>query len=146
MNDNVRKIFEILGVEPNEEFKIDDKNRFWKIDEKLNLYYRQGHYDNGDYAYNDFNNSLIIDLINNPKRITKLPKESKKIKKKLRDLTVFEYYKWHQKNCFNCYSAENCVKCIFNVVTCNKLSYNCWVYNKDLYSDKFLDQEVEVEK
>ena len=36
MNDNVRKVFDLLGVEPNEEFKIEDKNCFWKIDEKLN--------------------------------------------------------------------------------------------------------------
>ena len=82
MNDNVKKVFEILGVEPNEEFEIEDKNCFWKIDEKLNLYYRQGHYDNGDYAYNAFvyGNSLIIDLINNPELIIKLPKGAKKKK------------------------------------------------------------------
>ena len=30
MNDNVKKIFDMLGVEPNEEFKIEDKNCFWK--------------------------------------------------------------------------------------------------------------------
>ena len=60
MTDNVRKVFDLLGVEPNVEFKIEDKNCFWKIDKKLNLYYRQGHYDNGDYAYNRFNNSFVF--------------------------------------------------------------------------------------
>lgn len=61
-------------------------------------------------------------------------------KKKLRDLTPEEWDKWH-KNC------GNCSKCIFNKVTCNS-SYvkSSWVHNKDLYSDKFLDQEIEVEE
>ena len=141
MSDNTKKIFEMLGVEPNEEFKIEDKNCFWKIDEKLNLYYRQGHYDNGDYAYNSFNNSLIIDLIKKPERIIKLPKEPKK--KKLRDLTKQEWNIWKRKNC----NDIDCNKCIFKNACCNR-SYigNSWVNNKDLYSDKFLNQEIEVEE
>lgn len=137
INDNIRKVFDILGVEPNEEFKIEDKNCFWKIDEKLNLYYRQGHYDNGDYAYNRFHNSLIIDLIKNPELIIKLPK-----KKKLRDLALEEYEKWLEKNC------GNCSKCIFKLVYCDSDIFNndyCWIYHKDLYSNAFLDQEIEVE-
>ena len=136
MNDNVKKIFEILGVEPNEEFKIEDKNCFWKIDEKLNLYYRQGHYDNGDYAYNSFNNSLIIDLIKNPERIIKLPK-----KKKLRDLTPEEYKKWNDKKC----KGNICDKCIFKNVVCS-IEDCSWVNHKYLYSDAFLNKEIEVEE
>ena len=141
MTENAKKVFEILGVEPNEEFKIEDKNCFWKIDEKLNLYYRQGHYDNGDYAYNSFNNSLIINLIKNPELIIKLPKEP--IKKKLRDLTLEEYKKWSDKKCVSC---NFCVNCPFAGVNCDENSKDCWVNNKDLYSDKFLDQEIEVEE
>lgn len=139
MNDNVKKIFEMLGVEPNEEFKIEDKNCFWKINERLNLYYRQGHYDNGDYAYNGFNNSLIIDLIKNPELIIKLSKEPKK--KKLRDLTPEEWDKWKNKNC-RCV----CSKCIFNLVNCSRNSSKFWMNNKNIYSDAFLDQEIEVEE
>lgn len=136
MNDNVRKVFDMLGVEPNEEFKIEDSNNFWKINENLNLYYRQGHYDNGDYDYNGFDNSLIIYLIKNPKLIIKLPK-----KKKLRDLTLEEWNKWRDNNCTDC---SKCDKCIFNNVMC--YTENCiWLNHKDLYSDKFLDQEIEVE-
>ena len=135
MNDNVRKIFEILGVEPNEEFKIEDKNCFWKIDEKLNLYYRQGHYDNGDYAYNIFHNSLIIDLIKNPELIIKQPK-----KKKLRNLTEEEFLNWKRNNC------GNCKNCIFRNVVCScSCEYeSLWVECKELYSDAFLNQEIEV--
>ena len=138
MNENAKIIFNILNVDPNEEFKIKDKNCFWKIDEKLNLYYRQGHYDNGDYAYNSFNNSLIIDLIKNPKLIIKLPK-----KKKLRDLTPEEWDKWREKKC----RFTRCENCIFNSASClESESKYSWIHHKDLYSDKFLDQEIEVEE
>lgn len=139
MNDNVRQIFNMLGIEPNEEFKIEDKNCFWKIDEKLNLYYRQGHYDNGDYAYNRFSNSLIIDLINNPELIIKLPKEPKK--KRLRDITPEEWDKWLNKNC------GDCSECIFRKVMCADSCYkDSWIHHKDVYSDEFLNQEIEVEE
>lgn len=137
MNENVRKVFDMLDVEPNEKFKIEDKNSFWKIDEKLNLYYRQGHYDNGDDAYNRFNNSLIIDLIKNPELIIKLPKEPKK--KKLRDLTEEEYKKYIYK----CGDGK-CNDCVFKNVRCG-FSNTCWIYHKDLYSDAFLNKEIEVE-
>lgn len=138
MTDNVRKIFEILGVEPNEEFKIEYRNDFWKINEKLNLYYRQEQDDNGDYAYKFYyDNSLIIDLIKNPRLIIKLPKEPKK--KKLRDLTPEEFDKWKDNGC-----TKNCDDCIFYNVYC--YTEHCWVYHKNLYSDEFLDQEIEVEE
>lgn len=66
-------------------------------------------------------------------------KEKKKIK--LKDLTREEYEKWIQKNCYG-YTCENC---IFYKVDCRK--YNTgWINNKDLYSDKFLNQEVEIEE
>lgn len=141
MNDNVRKVFDLLGVEPNEEFEIEDKNGFWKIDEKLNLYYRQGHYDNGDYAYNVFNNSLIIDLIKNPDLIIKIKKETKT--KKLRDLTEEEFSKWQEKNCE---ILNDCTKCIFGKVTCQRFINSFWLNHKDIYNDKFLDQEIKVEE
>ena len=68
--------------------------------------------------------------------VRKIPK-----KKKLRDLTPEEWDEWQRKNC------DNCNKCAFNIVSCS-CSYEkrSWVNNKDLYSDKFLDQEIEVEE
>ena len=126
MNDNVRQIFNMLGVEPNEEFEIEDKNSFWKIDEKLNLYYRQGHYDNGNYAYNGFNNSLIIDLIKNPELIIKLPKEPKK--KKIGDLTIREAKEMQDKICDLNIGCEDCP------------FYDCCI--KDCID---LDKEIEIE-
>ena len=66
-----------------------------------------------------------------------------KIKKKLRDLTPEEYTNWHMKNCS--YTGSKCDFCQFKSVVCNIISKNTWVNNKDLYSDKFLNQEIEIE-
>ena len=67
-----------------------------------------------------------------------------KIKKKLRDLTFEEYKDWKFKNCT---PIKTCTKCEFGCVTCSWFpnEKTCWVYNKDSYSDKFLNQETEIE-
>ena len=64
--------------------------------------------------------------------------EKKKVK--LRDLTEGEYKKWEQINC----SSNKCNDCVFNKGDC---IYNAflWIKDKSLFSDKFLDQEVEIE-
>lgn len=132
MNDNVRKVFEILGVEPNEKFRIKSNDDcifdgYYKFDENLILRYY-------DYDYDNRRSTLgLADLLNGDYKIIKLPK-----KKKLRDLTVEEYRQWKNKNC-----DGECNKCLFNLVQCY-VADNGWVNHKDLYSDKFLDQEVEI--
>ena len=63
-----------------------------------------------------------------------------KITKKLRDVSYEEYVEW----CRKCKLAD-CRVCIFDKVNCNIGSIRSWVENKDLYSDKFLDQTIEVE-
>ena len=63
-------------------------------------------------------------------------------KKKLRDWTLEDYKKWSEKHCI---LSCDCNKCIFNNVYCNIDSRN-WIDHKDLYSDKFLNQEIEVEE
>lgn len=65
-----------------------------------------------------------------------------KITKKLRDVTEKEYSKWKISNCN---SDAVCAKCPFFNVNCDDGSRGCWVFNKDMYSDKFLDQTIEVE-
>ena len=130
MKDNLRKVFDMLGVEPNEIFKVDGYDYKYYIDDNLEIYAISPN----PYAIIKFT-EIFMEIIKNPERIIKIPK-----KKKLRDLTPEEWDKWHRKNC------GNCNKCIFNNVICEKSSENwSWVNNKDLYSDKFLDQEVEVE-
>ena len=64
-------------------------------------------------------------------------KEKKKIK--LRDLTVERYIKWKDKNC----KKYGCDECPFRYIYCDNVY---WVNYKDFYSDKFLDQEIEVEE
>ena len=69
-------------------------------------------------------------------------KEKKKVK--LRDLTEEQFKKWVYKNCDN-YDG-NCKGCPFKRVQCDKNPNinDWWVRNKDLYSDKFLNQEIEI--
>lgn len=64
-----------------------------------------------------------------------------KIKKKLKDISLEEFKVWSIKNC----KESSCEKCVFSKVYCDEFSRNCWVNNKDIYSDNFLDQEIEIE-
>lgn len=66
-----------------------------------------------------------------------------KISKKLRDVTPEEFRKWKNTNC--CRSSLNCSECPFDKINCGTENEDCWVINKDMYSDKFLDQTIEVE-
>ncbi len=61
------------------------------------------------------------------------------MKIKLRDMTFEQYEKWREKKC------SFCASCIFYSVYCNSDDCGCWVHHKDLFSDKFLDQEIEIE-
>lgn len=63
-----------------------------------------------------------------------------KVKKKLRDITAKEYAKWKAKVCV--YPIK-CNTCPFKPANCNT-SEKSWVNNKNIYSDEFLNQEIEV--
>lgn len=63
--------------------------------------------------------------------------EKKKVK--LRDLTLKQLYRY-------CITRTNCRECAFRFVICYPESSGCWINHKDLYSDKFLDQEIEIEE
>lgn len=63
------------------------------------------------------------------------------IKKKLRDISLEELKIWNLKNC----KKLSCEKCVFSNAWCDEFSSKCWINNKDIYSDKFLDQEIEIE-
>ena len=63
-----------------------------------------------------------------------------KQKIKLRDLTEKQYETWRKENCM----GANCNTCPFLRARCI-LGEFCWVKNKDIYSDKFLDQEIKIE-
>lgn len=65
-------------------------------------------------------------------------KETKKIK--LKDMTLEQYKKWCKDNC----SDTKCTSCIFYKVSCGEWREDCWITNKEVYSEKFLNQEVEL--
>ena len=72
-------------------------------------------------------------------------KEKKKVK--LRDLTKEQYKTFVDNKCGNQIVGIGCVDCPFYRISCLYGKDNkCWVDNKDLYSDKFLDQEIEIEE
>ena len=83
-------------------------------------------------------NLIVIYLLNGYYKIIKLSKEPKK----LRDWTEEDYKKWKDKNCK---IDSMCDKCIFKNVVCAEFYSESWVNNKDAYSDKFLNQEIDVE-
>jgi len=68
---------------------------------------------------------------------------------KLRDLTKEQFVAWCRENCpHQSYmnTRMDCnEKCQFAHVLCNERDENCWIYNKEDFSDKFLDQTVEIE-
>lgn len=64
-----------------------------------------------------------------------------KIKKKLKDISLEEFKVWSIKNC----NQLSCEKCVFSKVCCDEVSSDFWINNKDIYSDKFLNQEIEIE-
>lgn len=131
MNKNVRKVFDILGVEPNERFKIEDfEEDVFYFDEKLCIGRIGGN-------IGSIGDVVLRGILNGTFKIIKLPK-----KKKLRDLTEEEFDKWKDKNCL---ITDSCDYCCFKSVVCSRTN-ECWVKHKDLYSDKFLDQEIEVEE
>lgn len=129
MNDNVRQIFNMLGIEPNEKFKIKCYDSIFEINSNLEILTIK----NEVGIYDNRNQYLLSCILCDSDLIIKLPK-----KKKLRDLTKQEWDKWQEKNC------GDCSKCIFEHVFCDMESG--WIHHKDLYSDKFLDQEFEVEE
>lgn len=65
-----------------------------------------------------------------------------KVTKKLRDVTPEEYSNWKR---IDCCSGAVCYKCPFYNVSCCEDAVDSWVINKDMYSDKFLDQTIEIE-
>lgn len=65
-----------------------------------------------------------------------------KVEVKLRDLETSDYDKWVSKKC----PTLDCIKCPFHLVYCAVDSEDCWIYHKDMYSDKFLNQTIKITK
>lgn len=65
-----------------------------------------------------------------------------KMKIKLRDLTDEQYKVWMNQNCNE---RDDCINCPFVLVQCSSGSYRCWLKHKEMYSDKFLNQKIEID-
>lgn len=129
MNENVKKVFEMLGVKPNEKFNVMSKGKVdsevLRIDTRLRV-------------LTDTSNIVaeaLRYLLTGEWQIVKLQPK----KKKLRDWTMEDFKKWEDVNC-----KGVCDDCPFTNVHCNDNAKRFWMNHKDLFSDKFLDQEVEV--
>lgn len=61
------------------------------------------------------------------------------INKKLRDVTKEEFEQWRNNTC----SGIFCKDCMFKSVICS--GSPSWVNNKEIFSDKFLNKEIEIE-
>ena len=66
-----------------------------------------------------------------------------KKKIKLRDLTSEQFERWMEDNCGHAEYVD-CTDCPFFFSNCIVDEKKSWLNNKDLYSDKFLDIEIEV--
>ncbi len=67
-----------------------------------------------------------------------------KKKIKLKDMTTEQWDKNRISLC-KLNMHENCDSCIFKGVNCGESFFrNSWIHHKDLYSDKFLNQEIEI--
>ena len=102
---------------------------------------------NHNYIVVDKEDDLIVDMVYGKFPFTlgdliaddwEIVKEKKKVK--LRDLTPQQFNKWRDEICekYDC-----CKDCPFRCIDCNK---TFWMSCKEMYSDKFLDQEIEIEE
>lgn len=63
-----------------------------------------------------------------------------KMKKKLKYLTPEEFYNWEKENC----NHTECNACPFKSANCNLYDEDSWINHKELFSDEFLNQELEI--
>lgn len=63
-----------------------------------------------------------------------------KMKKKLKYLTPEEFYNWEKENC----ARTECNACPFKSANCNLYDEDSWVNHKELFSNEFLNQELEI--
>ena len=75
MTEKARKIFDILGVEPDEEFKVSDNNFKYSFDHKLGLEF----YDGSEWHKVE-NADMYRQIINGYSRIIKIPKPTEEDK------------------------------------------------------------------
>ena len=101
------------------------------------IYYEDGTIFDGEGGYWHLTNKEIVELGD-----WEVLEEPRKIK--LRDLSKRKYVNWWYRHCFEQNKCE--VDCPLKNAKCDARFNSSWINHKDLYSDKFLDQEIEVEE
>lgn len=101
-------------------------------------YYRMIYQNDNNIIVNNYGEVVDVwdDIFINDWEIVEEVKEPKKIK--LRDLTQEQFAKWKEEHCM----GLKCRDCVFARVSCEDTYY--WVKDKSVFSDKFLNQEVEI--
>ncbi len=130
INDNVKKFFEMLNLKPYKKFELNGGGIYY-LDIYLNIYDVDG-----EYVYpEDFNiKTILLEGITTDIK----PKPQKK---RLRDWSYEEFEKYRSIKCKK--DCSTCDECVFKNVNCH-LGDNCWVLRKDVFSDNFLDQVIEI--
>lgn len=138
--DFTKQIFKMLDLEPEEEFGLDGYDGISYSDERYYYDYRLNLYkfDEKSQQWKLCGNNMLTGVLNGSWAIIKHPHT---IIKKLKELTREEYVKWYLRGC-----DKYCTTCPLNKVNCYPYNKSCWVDNKDLYSSRFLEQEIEIEE
>ena len=97
------------------------------------IYYRDGTIFENNGGYRHLTDGDIVEIDD-----WEIVTEKKKVK--LRDLTVEQSKKWIDENCNR---GDHCKDCPFRCIECYD---TFWLSCKDMFSDKFLDQEVEIDE
>lgn len=95
------------------------------------IYYKDGAVfdDKGRYSF-----LASVEIVENDN--WEIVKEPKKVK--LRDLTEEQFKKFCEK--------QKCESCLFCFLACAAKDERSWLYHKEFFNDKFLDQEIEIEE
>lgn len=113
-------------------------NRIIRLSGYEYIYYKDGAVFDDKGRYSFLASAEIVENDN-----WEIVEEKKKVK--IRDLTKEQFKKYCRDLSRAPDYGHGCIKCPFNVVNCTYWYDECWINHKDLYSDKFLDQEIEIE-
>lgn len=129
MSEQAKQVFNILGIEPDEKFKIKCGDK-----EYDNLFHFTKDFKCIDEYKTNFGD-MLNKILTGEYTIIKLSKM-----KKIKCLTKKEFSNWKDKHC----KDLECKNCPFCATNCYAFLPTNWLDFKDRYSDKFLNQEVEV--
>lgn len=120
MTENVRKVFDILGVEPYEKFMIENSIYTYEITKNLFVIYSD---DVSFIRDKDNNDNFLTNLLNGTYKIIKLPK-----KKHVGDLICKDL---------------NCINCPLHPINCNAGDVYSNLYkNLEFHYELFKDKEI----